>query len=195
MRAYVAIVGGVPSKPQSLPSDRESNSNSPTGNPPLGGGTLPHLQAELGNLAKSCINYGDLSQEIALHELQAPPAILNQNLGENHQRAVILMWMTRSPFQEKEVGFPQDNHLHLLSQCSQMEGGFVRDHLLNPPKHAPLNPDMGCLINTLALGLCLDIPRRNTFSGKATPRKAEVSFEQWNHKVQCIKDHYPESVV
>ena len=23
----------------------------------------------------------------------------------------------------------------------------------------------------------------------------EVSFEQWNHKVQCIKDHYPESVV
>ena len=25
--------------------------------------------------------------------------------------------------------------------------------------------------------------------------KTEVSFEQWYHKVQCIKDHYPESVV
>ena len=27
------------------------------------------------------------------------------------------------------------------------------------------------------------------------PCKAEVSFEQWKHEVQCIKDHYPESVV
>ena len=23
----------------------------------------------------------------------------------------------------------------------------------------------------------------------------EVSFEQWYHEVQCVKDHYPESVV
>ena len=38
-------------------------------------------------------------------------------------------------------------------------------------------------------------PRINTFSGKATPGKTEVSFEQWNHEVQCIKNHYPESVV
>ena len=27
------------------------------------------------------------------------------------------------------------------------------------------------------------------------PGKIEVTFEQWYHKVQCIKDHYPESVV
>ena len=27
------------------------------------------------------------------------------------------------------------------------------------------------------------------------PGKTEVSFEQWHHEVQCIKDHYPESVV
>ena len=27
------------------------------------------------------------------------------------------------------------------------------------------------------------------------PGKTEVSFEQWYHKVQCMKDHYPESVV
>ena len=25
--------------------------------------------------------------------------------------------------------------------------------------------------------------------------KMEVSFEQWYHEVQCMKDHYPESVV
>ena len=27
------------------------------------------------------------------------------------------------------------------------------------------------------------------------PGKIEVSFEQWYHEVQCIKDHYLESVV
>ena len=27
------------------------------------------------------------------------------------------------------------------------------------------------------------------------PGKTEVSFEQWNHEVQCVKNHYPESVV
>ena len=54
---------------------------------------------------------------------------------------------------------------------------------------------MGYLINTLALGLHLGTPRINTFSGKAMPGKTEVSFEQWYHEVQCVKDHYPESMV
>ena len=27
------------------------------------------------------------------------------------------------------------------------------------------------------------------------PGKTEVSFKQWDHEVQCIKDHYPELVV
>ena len=27
------------------------------------------------------------------------------------------------------------------------------------------------------------------------PGKTEVSYKQWSHEVQCIKDHYPESVV
>ena len=27
------------------------------------------------------------------------------------------------------------------------------------------------------------------------PSKTKVSYEQWSHEVQCIKDHYPESVV
>ena len=38
-------------------------------------------------------------------------------------------------------------------------------------------------------------PKINTFSSDVTPGKTEVSYEQWNHKVQCIKDHYPELVV
>ena len=54
---------------------------------------------------------------------------------------------------------------------------------------------MGHLISTLALGLHLGTSRINTFSGKAMPGKSEVSFEQWNHEVQCIKVHYPELVV
>ena len=43
--------------------------------------------------------------------------------------------------------------------------------------------------------LGLGTPGINTFSGDATPGKTEVSFEQWYHEVQCIKAHYPESVV
>ena len=27
------------------------------------------------------------------------------------------------------------------------------------------------------------------------PGKTEVYFEQWYHELQCVKDHYPESVV
>ena len=27
------------------------------------------------------------------------------------------------------------------------------------------------------------------------PGKMEVPFKQWYHEVQCVKDHYPESVV
>ena len=64
-----------------------------------------------------------------------------------------------------------------------------------PPTPTQPNADVGCLINTLMSGLHLATPRINTFSGKATPAKTEVSSEQWCHKVQCVKDHCPESVV
>ena len=64
-----------------------------------------------------------------------------------------------------------------------------------PPIPAQPNADVGLLINTLASRLCLCTPRINTFSSKATPGKTEVSFEQWYHKVQCVKNHYLESVV
>ena len=71
--------------------------------------------------------------------------------------------------------------------------------LLDPPQQlpcpAPAGPDMGQLITALTLGLCISIPKISTFSGNVAPGKTEVSYEQWSHKVQCIKDHYPESVV
>ena len=76
------------------------------------------------------------------------------------------------------------------------DGGWVSQ---GPPPHPPTpaqsNADVGCLINTIASGLCLGMTRINTFCGEAMPGKTEVSFEQWYHEVQCMKDHYPESVV
>ena len=76
IRAYITIVGGDPSKPQSPPSEGEGDPHSPTGNPNLGGGTLHHLQAELGNLADEELHQlmEDLCQEIALCKLHVPPS-------------------------------------------------------------------------------------------------------------------------
>ena len=54
--------------------------------------------------------------------------------------------------------------------------------------------DIEHLISTLATRLQLGTPRIN-FSSEALLEKTEVSFEQWYHKVQCVKDHYLESVV
>ena len=103
---------------------------------------------------------------------------------------------------DQEVTFPRGGGWVPPGQPSpsptpmQLDGGWVphRPHA-PPPLPAQPNPDMGCLINTLALSLQLGTPRINTFSGKAIPGKTEVSFTQWNHEVQYIKDHYPESVV
>ena len=82
---------------------------------------------------KNCINSWRISiRRLHFVSCMHPPAILNQLLGENLQGVVILMGMTRrSPFQEGEGGFPQDNHLQLMFQCDQMEDGFLRDHLLS----------------------------------------------------------------
>ena len=60
---------------------------------------------------------------------------------------------------------------------------------------APAGPDMGQLVAALTLGLHISTPKISTFSGNVAPGKTKVSYEQWSHEVQCIKDHYPESVV
>ena len=105
------------------------------------------------------------------------------------------MGMTRrSPFQEGEGGFQRQ--LSPSPGPTWPDGGWVpQGPPPQPPRPAPANPDVGHLISTLALGLCLSTPRINTFGAEAMPGKAEVSFEQWNYEVQHIKDHYPESVV
>ena len=54
---------------------------------------------------------------------------------------------------------------------------------------------MGQLITTLTLGLQISTQKISTFSGDVAPSKTKVSYEQWSHEVQCIKDHYLELVV
>ena len=64
-----------------------------------------------------------------------------------------------------------------------------------PPQPAgPPQPeeDVGHLISTLATRLQLGTPRINIFSSNAMPGKTEVSFKQWYHDIQCVKDQYPE---
>ena len=131
----MATVRDDPSRPQSLLSEGEGESNSPTGNPHPGGELCIASRQSFGTLqTRSCINLWRISIRKS-HSVSCmqPPAILNQHLGENSQGEVILMGMTRRlPFQEGRVGSPQDNHPHLQPQHDQMEGGFLRDHLLNP---------------------------------------------------------------
>ena len=75
-------------------------------------------------------------------------------------------------------------------------GGRVPSGL---PQQSPCpaleGPDMGQLITALTLGLQIGTPKISTFSGDVAPSKIEVSYEQWSHEVQCIKDHYLELVV
>ena len=64
-----------------------------------------------------------------------------------------------------------------------------------PPCSAPVGSDMELLITTLTLGLHIGTPKISTFSGDMAPGKTEVSYKQWSHEVQCIKDYYLELVV
>ena len=103
---------------------------------------------------------------------------------------------------DQEVTFPEGGRWGPLRQPTPPvepkgpAGGRVPS---GPPPRAPCpapaGSDMGHLITALTLGLHIGTPKINTFSGNVTPGKTEVSYEQWNHEVQCIKDHYPESVV
>ena len=190
IRVYMIAVGGDPSKLLSPPSEGDGESHSPTDNPHPRGETLHHCQAPLGDLAKHKLHQlmEDLCQEIALHELNAPPRSPPPMPWGHPSGAGILMRMTRrSPFWEGEGGFPQNNHPHLLPLHDQVEDGLLRDHLLN--LHFLLN-----LVKMWGTWLILwhwDC----TFSGKAHTGKTEMSFEQWNHEVQCVKDLYLELVV
>ena len=64
-----------------------------------------------------------------------------------------------------------------------------------PPCPALAGLDMGQLSTALTSGLQVSTPKISTFSGNMAPSKTEVSYKQWSHEVQCIKDHYLELVV
>ena len=77
-----------------------------------------------------------------------------------------------------------------------LRGGRVPTGPQLPPTSPALaGPDIGQLISALTSGLQIGTLKISTFSGEAAPSKTEVSYEQWSHEVQCVKDHYPESVV
>ena len=117
------------------------------------------------------------------------------------------MWVcplgSRNPEDDdQEVTFPGGGRWGPLRQPTpslepeQSTGGGVSSGPpLQVPCPAPSGSEMGQLITALALGLYLGTPKINTFSSDVTPGKTEVLFEQWNYRVQCIKDHYLELVV
>ena len=78
---------------------------------------------------------------------------------------------------------------------SEGEGPWHSKTAQWPASSPQADVDVGCILSTLVAGLRMGTPRINTFSGDASPGKTEVSFEQWYHEVQCIKDQYPEAVV
>ena len=101
---------------------------------------------------------------------------------------------------DQEVTFPGRGRWGPSRQpipvSEQPAGGRVP---FGPPQQLPCpalaGPDMGQLLTTLTSGLCIGTPKISTFSGDMAPGKTEVSYKQWSHEVQCIKDHYQELVV
>ena len=185
VKAYITVGEGTPLN-HNLPSEEEDDINPPTSNPNQGGGTPQCLQAELGDLAdRELWQLMEDLQQITLHELHAPPydpqptpwgqPSGDGNFNEDDWEVTFLRgggWVP--PRQPSPTPAPAP------------DGGWVPQE----PPPWPIRPtladlDMGCLINTLALGLCLGTPRINTFTGKAMLGKTEVSFKQWYHEVQC----------
>ena len=119
----------------------------------------------------------DLWQEVAHRELNAPSG------GPTVGCWRILVGDGYPNVDDEEVTFLRGRGWESRGQPPQPTG---------PPQ---TEEDVGCLINTLATRLQLGTLRINTFSGKTMQGKTEVSFKQWYNKVQCVKDHYPESVV
>ena len=98
----------------------------------------------------------------------------------------------RSPFQEGKVGSREANHPSLKFTSWGKSSLWTTAAIT---MSAMAGPDMGQLITALTSGQQISTPKISTFSGNVAPSKTEVSYEQWSHEVQCIKDHYPESVV
>ena len=154
------------------------------------------LHAQIGDLNDSELwqLVKDLTQEIAQCKLIVPPSN-----PPPHDWAHPVS-SRESEEDDQEVTFPGGGRWGPERQATPVPhspaGGRVPS---GPPQQspcpAPAGPDMGQLITALTLGLQIGTPKISTFSGDVAPGKTEVSYEQWSYKVQCIKDHYPESVV
>ena len=161
---------------------------------PTGGETLCHLHVELGDLDSHELHQlmADLNQELAQHGLVAPPSDPPLNDW------VCPLGSQESEEDDQEVTFLGGGRWGLLRQPTpeQPAGGEASSGSPQRPScPAPAGQDMGQLITALTLGLHIGTPKISTFSGDVAPGKTEVSYEQWSHEVQCVKDHYPESVV
>ena len=157
------------------PPTGEGDLHTPPYQTPPNKETLHHIHAQLGDLNDSELQQlvRDLLQEIAQHELTVPPS--NPPPGD---------WACPSG-----SGVPEeDDHEVTFPGGGRAPSG----PLLQSPSPALVGPDMGQLINALTSGLQIGTPKISTFSGNVAPGKTEVSYEQWSHEVQCIKDHYPE---
>ena len=135
---------------------------------------------------KSCINSGRISaRRLHFCKLLAPPSNPQPTpWGEPSGSSNPNGDDQEVTFPRGGGGFPQANHPISCPSLTRWRVGSSGSPP-QPPRPAPANPDVGCLISNLALGLHLGTPRTNTFSGEAMPGKAEVSFEQWNHEIQC----------
>ena len=119
----------------------------------------------------------DLQQEVAHRELNMPSR--GPTMGG---------W--RIPAREGDPNVDDEEVIFLGGR-----GWELRGQPPQPTCPPQMEEDIGCLINTLATRMWLGTLRINTFSGEATLGKTEVSFEQWYPEVQCVEDHYLESVV
>ena len=155
------------------------------------------LHAKLGDLNDSELRQlvKDLMQEICtVHELAAPPSNPPPHDWAHPSGS-------REPKEDDwEVTFPGGGRWGPERQTTPVLNSPAGGRVPSGPLQqslcpAPAGPYLGQLIIALTLGLQISTLKISTFSGDMAPSKTEVSYEQWSHEMQCIKDHYPESVV
>ena len=108
IKAYVRAVGRGSLKLQSPCSEEEGEPIHPLTIPtPVGQLCIISKQSLVTLLITNCINSWRISNRRSQSvNWMHPPVALHQCHGETHQGMGIPMWMTRSPFQEGEVGSP-----------------------------------------------------------------------------------------
>ena len=180
----------------SKPTTRDGEPQIPPQQAPPSEGTLHHLHAELGDLDDNELwqLVKDLMQETMQCELTVPPS----NPPPNDW--VCPLGSRELEEDDQEVTFQGGGRWGPERQPTPVPespaGGRVPSGTPHQqPCPAPAGPDMGQLITALTSGLHIGTPKISTFSGDMALGKTKVSYEQWSHEVQCIKDHYPESVV